>query len=181
MPSTAHESFDHWREHCLDDASADERAALLWWTTSSHRIVQKQLRAGRLTPEIAEKVSTIDRVLERHPLPETRELHRADSLARFGLKIVSDAEAIVGAQFDISGYLALTTKGRGIKTYPESIVRVHLTVPAGTPAAHLGSLPTERRQREVLTVRGNSFTVTNVDVDEEGALSVWAELQFWHE
>ncbi|MCI7551893.1 MAG: ADP-ribosyltransferase [Actinomycetaceae bacterium] len=176
MPPNKTKRFQKWCEHSLDKATDDELEALRVWTTDKHSDLQEALRFDRMTPELDALASKIDSALERNPLPLDVQLHRRDSLARFGLARIDDADSIIGGTYDSPGYLALTTIKDGIDVTGDSEVRVHIDVPQGTPAAYLESITEYKDQQETLVIRSRSGTITRVEISN-GSLHVWVQLE----
>lgn len=167
--------FEAWKRHSLDGASADEIGALRRWTTSEHRKIQEQLRSGRLDEETAMLVRLIDAALSRNPLPVDVELHRRDTLKAFQAANFEEVISQVGRIVDLPAYLALSTRSGGVKTGRDAVVRVHVTVPRGTPAAYIEQVSEKPKQRETLVIHGKLMAVTRAEV-VDGALHVWCSL-----
>lgn len=167
--------FEDWKRHSLDGASADELEALRRWTTSEHKIIQEQLRAGKLDDQIAKVVQRIDVALARNPLPVDVKLHRRDTLAAFQATTFDEVISQVGRIVDLPAYVALSTRPGGVKTSPDAVVRVHITVPRGTPAAYIEQVSEKPKQRETLVIHGKLMAITDAKM-VDGVLHVWCDM-----
>ena len=169
------DDFEAWKNHSLDGASNDELDALRRWTTGEHKRIQEQLRAGALDEETAQLVQRIDAALSRNPLPVDVELHRRDALAAFQATSIEEVISQVGRIIDLPAYVALSTRPGGVKTSPHADVRVHVTVPRGTPAAYLEQVSEKPKQRETLVIHGKLLMITRAEV-VDGLLHVWCSM-----
>lgn len=177
VASASSKVFQDWMQHSLDGISDQERKAIETWTTRTYKDLQKRLIEGtKLSKRQKDIVRNLDAILSRNPLPVTVELHRRDSLERFGISSVEEARGLVGKKLDSPGYIAVSTKRRGVPTSKESIVRVHLTAPKGTEAAYIARASVKPEQKETLIIRGKTEVIRKVEVDEQGNLHVYAEV-----
>ena len=134
--------------------------AMAKYTDAGYRWINQQLRhgEGRLDPETAKDVDSLDRILNASSLPDDLVVYRgfrndaiSNSLKTLPGTIVSD-KGYISTTLDV-GLAAAYAKG-------ELVAEIHL--PKGYKAAYVDRISASYGEREVLLPRGSRFKVVSV-------------------
>lgn len=139
----------------VDGLSSGERDSINSYTNKGDKLINKQLRRGRLTPAVQEQVDQIDAALERSKVPEDVVVYRNASSAILG--DLSPEEA-VGQVIQDRGYTSTSMVEFSLEHNQD--VQLRITVPAGSRGAFIAEVSHWRRERELLLPRDTQIELT---------------------
>lgn len=149
-----------YKNYASSALSVNEKASLQSYTGSGYARLNESLRLeSGLSGHHLEMQRNLDKVFDRHPLPEDIIVNRGVGLDAFS---ATGSVPKVGYTYEDKGYMSTTTGPRA--AFGSSQVQIRLRANKGTPAffAHLVSSHTN--ETELLLGRGVKFYVHKVEM-----------------